>query len=112
MENYKHLGKIICTATNKKAWNLWNEYENASITSVQEAYKASCSNLKIQAENDIKKRMLDENGHGYKILSANGFNFKCGYLIPVLGGTTYILTVDTKTNTYRILMNGIYNYNR
>lgn len=103
--------KTINTATNKKAWNLWQEYENASITSVQDAYKTGCSNLKIQAENNIKKRMLDENGHGYKVLSHNTFGFTCGYLMDV-SNITKLLTVDTRDNTYRILMNGIYNYNR
>ena len=100
--------KTINTATNKKAWELWQAYNKATDDSVLTAYKTSPSYAKINAENDIKKRMIEENGHGYKVMSHNTFGFTCGYLVDI-SNITKLLTVDTKSNTYRVLFNGVYN---
>lgn len=100
--------KTINTATNKKAWDLWKNYSSASANndSVLKVY-GRCSAEKINAENDIKQRMINENGYGYKVISYNTFGFTCGYLQDV-SNITKLLTVDTKENTYRVLFNGVY----
>lgn len=109
---------MMKTSTNKKAYDFLRAYLRATDTSVLTAY-GRCSTYKINAENEIRQRMLKENGHGYKVLSHNTFGFTCGYIIPtteitedINGNTevheTNILVVDTKDNTYRIICDEVY----
>lgn len=111
---------MMKTSTNKKAMEYLRQYTKSTDKSVNEVYKTGCSYYKQQAENDIKRRMIEENGHDYRILSHNGFCFTCGYMIPQTtikqdknGNTeiieSNILVVDTKSSTYRILCDDIYN---
>lgn len=99
----------MTTATNKKAWELWNSYQraNENIDSILKAYKTKPSTEKLEAENDIKKEMTENNGYGYKVLSHNTFNYSCGYLIDFVN--TQLLVVHTKSNVYKVLFNGNYN---
>lgn len=98
----------MTTATNKKAWELWKEYQGTSgnIDTIVKVY-GRCSDEKINAENDIKKEMYENNGHGYKVLSHNTFNYSCGYVIDFVN--TQLLVVHTKCNRYKVLFNGNYN---
>lgn len=98
----------LTTATNKKAWDLWNEYQrtNGNIDSILKAYKTKPSIEKIEAENKIKREMMENNGHNYKVLGHNTFNYSCGYVIDFVN--TQLLVVHTHCNTYKVLFNGVY----
>lgn len=98
----------MTTATNKKAWELWNDYKraNSDIDSILKAYKTRPSAEKLDAENDIKREMINNNGYGYKVLGHNTFNYSCGYVIDFVN--TQLLVVHTKCNVYKVLFNGNY----
>ena len=94
------------TSKNIKAYNLFRQYERATETSIFQCYVTRPSIYKEAAENEILQRMQDENGHGYRILSHNGFMFVCGYLVEKDGEKW--LVIDTKSDTKRILVDGEY----
>lgn len=81
--------------TTKKAKHFINEYNNSYCYSVMDFYK-TCSSEKVIAENRIKSAMLENSGKNYRILSANSYNFTCGYKI------NNTLIIGTSVNTYEI----------
>lgn len=95
--------QTLRTATNRKGFYFWTDYERSDTDSVRSAYRTRPSIYKEQAEEDIKARMIEQGGYGYKILSHNGFTFTCGYLLD-----ENTLIVDTKSNTYKVVYTGDY----
>ena len=83
--------------TTKKAEKWINEYKNSFCSSVENFYNR-CSYEKIQAENTIKKRIIANNFHGYKVLGGNSFYFTCGYMSS--GDKT--LFIETASNIFEI----------
>ena len=81
--------------TTKKAEHFIYEYKNSNISSVRDFYK-TCSCEKVIAEERIKNTMTKNGGYGYRILSANSFNFTCGYKI------NNTLIIETSANTFEI----------
>lgn len=81
--------------TTKKASHFINEYNNSYCYSVKDFYK-TCSYEKVIAEERIKNTMSKNGGYGYRILSANSFNFTCGYKI------NNTLIIETSANTFEI----------
>lgn len=75
------------------ALNNRNRY-GSIFTSVEMAYVKPSEN-KWLAEQEIKRRMQEEDGVDYRVLYANCHTFAAAYV------TENILVVDTKTATYR-----------
>ena len=92
---------MMKTSTNKEAYRIWKHYENSSIYSVNNAYKTRPSIYKENAENDIIREMVDNDGYCYRIISSNGFMFTCGYMMNTEKGN--ILVYHTKTKRVEIL---------
>ena len=95
--------QTLRTATNRKGFYFWTDYERSDTDSVRSAYRTRPSIYKEQAEQAIINRMQEEGGHGYRILSHNTFGFTCGYLLD-----DNTLIVDTKDNTYKVIYTGDY----
>lgn len=83
--------------TTQKARRWIEEYNSSSDYSVTTFY-GRCSYEKISIENDIKKKMTENNCHGYKILSGNCFHFVCGYK----NQDNTSLYIETIGNTWEI----------
>lgn len=75
------------------ALNNRNRY-GSIFTSVEMAYVKPSEN-KLRAEQETKRRMLEEGGVDYRVLYANCHTFATAYVAE------NILVVDTKTATYR-----------
>lgn len=101
---------MMKTSTNKRAYWFYRDYVNSTCDSVDNAYITRPSDAKRQAERDILNRMQSEGGRDYRILSHSGFVFTCGYIIPQADNGHDVLVVDTKSNTYRITVDGNYHY--
>lgn len=83
--------------TTQKAQNWIKQYNDSCCYSVSNFY-GSCSQEKLSIENDIKKKMTENNCHGYKVLSGNCFHFVCAYK----NNDNTILYVETIGNTWEI----------
>lgn len=91
---------MMKTSTNKEAYNIWKRYINSKVFGVHNAY-TSCSYHKEDAENNIIREMVDNNGYCYRIISYNGFMFTCGYMKDTENGQ--VLVYHTKTKRVEIL---------
>ena len=98
--------KVLHTSTNRRAFWFWKDYERSTETTVLQSYRTRPSEEKQGIEMSIRLRMVEQNGHGYRILSHNTFAFSCGYLIPTEYGE--VLRVETKANTYYVINDGEY----
>ena len=65
------------TKAERRNW-IYNRYKRAVCASLESFYK-SCSEAKLTAENIIKRRMLDDKGTRYRIVSGNSMRFTCAY---------------------------------
>ncbi len=101
---------MMTTSKNKRAFHFYMDYLRSNCRSVDSAYVTRPSDAKRQAEKDILERMQSEGGNSYRILSHSGFVFTCGYVIPDVDNGHDVLVVDTRDNTYRITIDGEYNY--
>lgn len=63
----------------KRQQQIINTYNNSNMYSLSDAYNAY-SFYKTRAEQSILNEMQNNGGWGYKVLSANSFQFSCGYL--------------------------------
>ena len=82
----------------KRAQNWIEEYKNSSCYSIRNFYK-NCSSRKIAIEENIKKKMTENNCKGYRILSGNSSFFTCGYR----SNDDSIIYIETIGNTYKII---------
>lgn len=85
--------------TTKKAEAWINEYKNSFCYSVENFY-GRCSYEKLQAENECKNRMIENNCHAYRILNGNSFYFTCGYM----SSDNKTLFIETVSNTFEIAL--------
>lgn len=85
--------------TTQRAKNWIELYNSSNYYSVCDWYK-SRTPRKESIENSIKQRIKEEGLKAYKIVSANGFYFTCGYKSQD-GKTLYIETVS---NIYEIAL--------
>ena len=83
--------------TTQKASYWIRQYNNSTCYSVLNFY-GKCSYEKISIENDIKRKMTENNCNGYKVLSGNCFHFVCAYK----NNDNTILYVETIGNTWEI----------
>lgn len=83
--------------TTQKAKRWIDAYFNSSCFSVRDAYTSRVYR-KERIEDAIKRRMSAENLHDYRIVSANGFYFTCGYMDE----TENILYIETHANIFEI----------
>lgn len=83
--------------TTQKASNWIEQYNNSCCYSVLNFY-GNCSRRKEAIENDIKKKMTENNCHGYKVLNGNSSFFTCAYK----NSDNSILYVETIGNTFEI----------
>lgn len=83
--------------TTQKAKRWINSYFGSHIFSVCDAYRSRVY-TKESIEERIKERMRKENLHDYRIVSANGFYFTCGYMDE----TENILYIETAYNIFEI----------
>lgn len=84
--------------TTKKAQKWIDEYKNSSCYSVRNFYK-NCSSRKIAIEQEIIKKMDENNCYGYRVLSGNSSFFTCGYRSK----DDSIIYIETIGNTYKIM---------
>lgn len=85
--------------TTQKAINWINSYNNSTCCSVRDWY-ASRTPRKESIENSIKQRIKEEGLKAYKIVSANGFYFTCGYMSQ----DEKTLYIETASNIYEIAL--------
>ena len=83
--------------TTKKAKQWIDDYFNSNCYSVRHFYK-SRTYRKESIEDAIIRRMNENNLTGYKIVSANGFYFTCGYMSQ----DKKTLYIETASNIYEI----------
>ena len=74
-------------------------YYNSDCDTIRKFYKMP-SNAKLMSEDFIKIRMLKANGHDYKILGGNCFEFSAGYIVG--DETGVYLIVETHFNIYYV----------
>lgn len=70
-------------------------YNRTNYFTLRQCY-GRCSWEKERAEADCLKWMREENGHGFRILSFNTFQFSCGWM------TAEGLRVETACNSYLV----------
>lgn len=95
--------KTLKTATNRNGFYFWECYRRSTTYSVINAYKTTPCKKSIEAEEDIRREMYDNNGNDYRILSAGSYNYTCGYKL-----SENVLIVHTRDNIYRVEYNGEY----
>lgn len=83
----------------KKAKRWIDSYNNSDCYSVSDFYTSRVYR-KESIESSIKRKMIENNCHGYKITGGNGFYFSCGYL----NKDNTILYIETQSNTYEIAL--------
>lgn len=98
--------RVLHTSTNRRAFWFWKDYEISTTNTVLQAYRTKPSEEKQGAEMSIRLKMVEQNGHSYKVMSHSTFCFTCGYLIPTKYGE--LLRVETRDNTYYIVNDGEY----
>ena len=79
----------------KKGTQFINAYNRSNYTSLRECY-GRYSYEKERAEQDCIRKMLDENGSGFRIIGFNTCQFSCGWM------TSDGLRVETACNSYII----------
>lgn len=85
----------ILKSTTKKAQAFINAYENSNIHSLRECYE-NFSNSKYIAYKNCIILMRLNNGHDFRILSYNTFQFTCGWK------TQDGYRIETRDNSYLI----------
>ena len=88
--------KTLNKNTQRAEWWI-KTYFKSHYFSVNQFYK-NCSSSKVQAERSCINRMIELNGHGYKVLGGNCMFFTCGYMDK----TENTLYIETHENTYKI----------
>ena len=83
-------------ANTKKAESLWFNYNRSRNSRLSECY-GKMSTSKAVAERDCIRRMLEEGGKDFRIMSFNTFSFTCGWVNP--DGS---LRVETPANSFRV----------
>lgn len=86
--------KTIKSSTKRGAAFL-QSYKNSYYYSLQDCYN-NYSCRKAVAENDCRRWMYQEAGHGFKILSFNTFGFTCGWI------TVDGLRIETPAGSYLV----------
>ena len=76
-----------------------NGYFMSRYFSINQFYK-NPSYAKERAEKDCINRMIELNGHGFKVLGGNSSFFTCGYTDE----TENTLFIETACNTYKIFL--------
>lgn len=67
--------------TTKRGQRFTNDYERSNMYDLYDCYERfSCK--KACAERECKQMMYNEGGRGFKIISANTFQFTCGWMTP------------------------------
>lgn len=66
---------------NKKISGFYNSYLNSAATELSDVYK-SWSSDKASAYKRCKEECETNNGEGFRIVSANVYQFTCGYTYP------------------------------
>lgn len=79
----------------KRAENFVNAYNRSTDTTLRHCY-GRYSWEKEHAEYDCRRKMDNENGFGFRILSYNTFQFTCGWV------TSEGLRVETACGSYLI----------
>jgi len=88
---------IKLNKTTQKAKNWIDSYFSSSCFSVRDYYKTRAYR-KESIEDAIKRRIYEEGMTDYRIISANGFYFTCGYMDK----NENILYVETAYNIFEI----------
>ena len=83
--------------TTKRASNWIEQYNKSTCYSVSSFY-VSRVYRKESIEEDIKRKMIENNCHGYKVLNGNSSFFTCAYK----NSDDSILYVETIGNTFEI----------
>lgn len=83
--------------TTQKAEKWIKEYKNSFCNSVNNFY-GKCSSTKVEVENTIKKRIMANNCHGYRVLGGNCSYFTCGYMSM----NNKTLFIETASNIFEI----------
>lgn len=82
-------------ANTQRGNNFINAYNRATAWTLSQVYgRFSCA--KACAERECRERMTKEGGHGFRIMSANCFQFSCGWM------TAEGLRVETACGSYLI----------
>lgn len=82
-------------ATTKKAAQFIHAYNNSNAGTLSQVY-GRYSAEKARAERDCLSKMVNENGNGFRIISANTFCFSCGWM------TAAGLRIETACNSFVI----------
>ena len=82
----------VSTLRGSRFMNAYNRSTDYCLRHVYGRY----SSAKACAENECLRKMSDENGHGFKIMSFNSFGFTCGWL------TSDGLRVETPSGSYLV----------
>lgn len=77
-----------------------NRYNAATCGSLAEAYRTGGSVYKRRAEDAIRREMEYLHGWGFRITSANTFEFSCAYLYKKDGKT--VLVYHTACNCWEV----------
>ena len=85
--------------TTQKAKNWIDSYFSSSCFSVRDFYTSRVYR-KESIEDAIKIKMRENNLHGYRIVSGNGFYFTCGYM----NESENILYIETASNIFEIAL--------
>ena len=78
-----------------KGQNFINAYNRSRNTSLWDVY-GTFSADKARADKDCRRKMIEEDGEDYRIISANTFAFSCAWRTPAG------LRVETSVNSYLV----------
>ena len=81
--------------TTKAAARFINSYNNSRRNSLRDCY-TKYSTAKACAERECKRKMENENGYNFKILSFNTFGFSCAWT------TENGLRIETPSTSYLV----------
>ena len=87
--------KLNNTTKKAKAWV--REFNNSTCYSITNFYDR-CSAKKINAEDQCKKRMIENNCYNFRIINGNCFYFTCGYMSK----DNKVLYIETVENIFSI----------
>lgn len=84
-------------ANTRKANQFANAYNRSNLTSISECYN-TYSTAKACAERECRRKMYNENGKDFRIISFNTFGFSCGWIV------VDTLRVETPQSSYEIAL--------
>jgi hypothetical protein len=89
------------SADKRQALSQYESYKRSSTTTLREVY-GSYSSAKAKAYEYCRNLMAEKNGHGFRIISANGWMFTAGFMFEEDGKQMFMYITKSKNSAVEI----------